>query len=68
MFKIFRPLDTSLVLGLSDKEGVSDAYLNKDISTISSINKNMVNAMGIEKYRIIRTINTTTLKDLRKKH
>ena len=27
----------------------------------------MVNAMGIEKYRIIRTINTTTLKDLRKK-
>jgi hypothetical protein len=67
MFKIFRPLDTSLVLGLSDKEGVSDAYLNKDISTISSINKNMVNAMGIEKYRIIRTINTTTLKDLRRK-
>ena len=67
MFKIFRPNDKSLTLGLSDKEGVSEAYLNKDISTISSINRDMVNAMGINKYRITRTIKTTTLGNLRKK-
>ena len=67
MFKIFRPLDTSINLGLSNSEGFSDAYLSKDISTISSINKKMVNAMGIEKYKITRTVKTTTLRDLRKK-
>tara|TARA_B100001287_G_scaffold240510_1_gene214947 strand:- start:1734 stop:2432 length:699 start_codon:yes stop_codon:yes gene_type:complete len=67
MFKIFRPKDTSLVLGLSDKGGVSDAYLNKDISTISSINKSLVEIIGINNYKIKRTIKTTTLKDLRKK-
>ena len=31
MFRIFRPKDTSLIMGLSDKVGISDAYLNKDI-------------------------------------
>ncbi|MFL2525842.1 MAG: hypothetical protein ACJ0Q7_05060 [Pelagibacteraceae bacterium] len=62
MFKIFRPKDTSLIMGLSDKGGISDAYLNKDISTISSINKDLVNAIGVDKYKILRTIDTTTLE------
>ena len=68
MFKIFRPKDTSLIMGLSDKGGISDAYLNKDISTISSINKDLVNAIGVDKYKILRTIDTTTLGDLRQQH
>ena len=68
MFKIFRPKDTSLIMGLSDKGGISDAYLNKDISTISSINKDLVNAIGVDKYKILRTIDTTTLGDLRQQN
>tara|TARA_B100000963_G_scaffold359492_1_gene386970 strand:+ start:936 stop:1628 length:693 start_codon:yes stop_codon:yes gene_type:complete len=68
MFQIFRPRDTSLVLGLSDQGGISDAYLNKDISTISSLNKDLVTRIGVDNYTIKRTVNTTTLKDLRQKH
>jgi len=68
MFRIFRPKDTSLIMGLSDKVGISDAYLNKDISTISSINKDLVNTIGISNYRIKRTVDTITLGDLRQKY
>jgi len=65
MFKIFRSKDANLNLGLSDKTGFSNAYLNKDISTISSINKNLVDKIGINNYPINRKIQTITLKELR---
>ncbi len=67
MFKIFRPNDTNLFLGISIKNGYQKAYFEKSISTLSSLDETYLNKQG-RKNLIIKKVKTLTLKSLRKKH
>ena len=67
MFKIFRPNDTNLFLGISIKNGYQKAYFEKSISTLSSLDKTYLNRQG-RKNLIIKKVKVLTLKSLRKKH
>jgi len=67
MFRIFRPRDLNLNLGLSTKSGKQYAYFERDISTVSSLDKNYLKKIGRmnKKKKLINIIN---LKKLRKKY
>ena len=67
MFKIFRPNDTNLFLGISIKNGYQKAYFEKSISTLSSLDETYLNKQG-RKNLIIKKVKVLTLKSLRKKH
>ncbi len=67
MFKIFRPNDTNLFLGISIKNGYQKAYFEKSISTLSSLDETYLNRQG-RKNLIIKKVKVLTLKSLRKKH
>ena len=67
MFKIFRPNDKNLFLGISIKNGYQKAYFEKSISTLSSLDKTYLNRQG-RKNLIIKKVKVLTLKSLRKKH
>ena len=64
MFKIFRPRDLNLNLGLSTKSGQQYAYFEGDISTVSSLDKNYLKKIG-RKNKIKRSIKVINLKKLR---
>ena len=67
MFKIFRPQDLNLNLGLSTKSGKQYAYFEGDISTVSSLDKNYLKKIG-RKNKKKKSINVINLKKLRKKY
>ena len=67
MFKIFRPNDTNLFLGISIKNGYQKAYFEKLISTLSSLDETYLNRQG-RKNLIIKKVKVLTLKSLRKKY
>jgi len=67
MFKIFRPNDKNLFLGISIKNGYQKAYFEKSISTLSSLDKTYLNRQG-RKNLIIKKVKVLTLKSLRKKY
>lgn len=67
MFNIFRPKDLNLNMGLSIKNGYQKAYYERNISTVSSLDKNYLSKIG-RKNKIIRTVPVITLDKLRKKY
>ena len=67
MFKIFRPRDLNLNLGLSTKSGKQYAYFEGDISTVSSLDKNYLKKIG-RKNKKKKSINVITLKKIRQKN
>ena len=67
MFKIFRPRDLNLNLGLSTKSGKQYAYFEGDISTVSSLDKNYLKKIGRQNEKK-KSINVITLKKLRQKY
>jgi len=67
MFNIFRPKDINLNIGISTKNGYQKAYFEKNISTVSSLDKNYLAKCG-RKNLIIRLLKVITLKKLRKKY
>ena len=64
LFKIFRPADLNLNIGLSLKNGKQKAYFEKNISTVSSLDKSHIKNIG-RKNKFIRNINVFTLKKIR---
>ena len=67
MFRIFRPKDINLNLGLSTKSGKQYAYFEGNISTVSSLDKNYLNKIG-RKNKKKKSVNVITLKKLRQKY
>ena len=64
LFKILRPADLNLNIGLSLKNGKQKAYFEKNISTVSSLDKSHIKNIG-RKNKFIRNINVFTLKKIR---
>ena len=67
MFRVFRPKDINLNLGLSTKSGKQYAYFEGNISTVSSLDKNYLNKIGRKNKKKI-SVNVVTLKKLRQKY
>ena len=67
MFNIFRPKDINLNIGISTKNGYEKGYFEKNISTVSSLDKNYLAKCG-RKNLIIRLLKVITLNKLRKKY
>ena len=67
LFKIYRPLDLCLNIALFTRSEKRNAYFEKNISTVTSLDKNFLNKIGRE-VRFKKQIQTITLKDLRKKY
>ena len=67
MFNIFRPRDTNLNIGLSTKNGFQEAYFERKISTLSSLDKDYLKKIG-RKNKIIRSIPVITLSKLREEY
>lgn len=67
MFNIFRPNDLNLNIGISTKNGYEKAYFEKNISTVSSLDKDYLSKCG-RKNLIIRNLKVFTLKKLREKY
>ena len=67
MFNIFRPKDLNLNVGLSTKNGYQKAYFERNISTVSSLDKNYLSKIG-RKNKIIKLIPVITLNELRRKY
>ena len=67
MFNIFRPRDTNLNIGLSTKNGFQDAYFERNISTVSSLDKDYLKKIG-RKNKIIKSIPVITLSKLREEY
>ena len=66
LFKIFRPKDLNLNIGLSTETKKQYAYFEKNISEISSLDKNYLSLIG-RKVKFKRKIQVMSLRDLRKK-
>ena len=64
LFKILRPNDLNLNIGLSLKNGKQKAYFEKNISTVSSLDKTHIKNIG-RKNKFIRNVNVYTLKKIR---
>tara|TARA_Y100000389_G_scaffold169236_1_gene175351 strand:- start:283 stop:1011 length:729 start_codon:yes stop_codon:yes gene_type:complete len=67
MFNIFRPEDLNLNIGVYIKKGFHNAYFEKPMSTLSSLNKNYLPMVGRQNL-IKQKIKVITLKELRKKY
>jgi hypothetical protein len=67
LFDIFRKEDKNLHLGLSIKNGKQYAYFEKNISTLSSLDKNHLGNVG-RSIKLKKSINVIKLKTLRKKY
>ena len=67
LFRMYRPRDISLNVGLFTKTGKQTAYFEKEISQVTSLDKNFLKELG-RKIKFKKTINTITLKDLRKEY
>ena len=67
MFNIFRPKDINLNIGISTKNGYEKGYFEKNISTVSSLDKNYLAKCG-RKNLIIKLLKVITLNKLRKKY
>ncbi len=64
LFKILRPNDLNLNIGLALKNGKQKAYFEKNISTVSSLDKTHIKNIG-RKNKFIRNVNVYTLKKIR---
>ena len=64
MFKCLRAKDLNLNIGLSLKNGKQKAYFEKEISAVSSLDKNYLNNIGRKK-KFIRNVKVMTLKKIR---
>ncbi len=64
LFKILRPNDLNLNVGLALKNGKQRAYFEKNISTVSSLDKTHIKKIG-RKNKFMRNINVYTLKKIR---
>ncbi len=67
LFKILRPSDLNLNIGISLKNGKQKAYFEKNISTVSSLDKTHIEKIG-RKNKFIRSVNVFTLKKIREKY
>ncbi len=67
MFNIFRPNDLNLNIGISTKNGYEKAYFEKNISTVSSLDKDYLAKCGRKNVKI-RKLKVITLKKLREKY
>jgi FkbM family methyltransferase len=67
LFNIFRPHDKNLNLGVSTKSETRNAYFEKKISTLSSLNKDQLKISNREN-KIIRKVETTSIKELFEKN
>jgi len=64
LFNIFRPKDKNLNLGISNKSGLADAFFEKKISTLSSLDQDILNKIPNRENKIIRKIQTITIDKL----
>ena len=67
MFKFLRPKDLNLNIGLSLKNGKQNAYFEKNISQVSSLDKSHIEKTG-RKIVFTRSINVLTLKKIRERY
>jgi len=64
LFKILRPSDLNLNIGISLKNGKQKAYFEKNISTVSSLDKTHIKKIG-RRNKFFRNVNVLTLKKIR---
>ena len=64
LFNILRPNDLNLNIGLALKNGKQKAYFEKNISTVSSLDKTHIKKIG-RKNKFIRNVDVFTLRKIR---
>lgn len=64
LFNLLRSKDLNLNIGISLKNGKQNAYFEKNISTVSSLDKSHIKKIG-RKNKFVRNINVYTLRKIR---
>ena len=68
LFNTFRANDINLNLGVSTKSEIRNAYFEKKISTLSSLDQDQLRKMSNRENKIVRKIETITIHELFEKN